>query len=66
LFQAAIFDAGKPATQALVEAPWYIVRLDDNRRARLDCIRHLIGRILYQKAPRNDQASEAFHEGRLR
>ena len=30
-------------------APWYIVRSDDKRRARLNCIRHLLGLIPYEK-----------------
>jgi polyphosphate kinase len=34
-------------------APWYIVRSDDKRRARLDCIRHLLGQIPYKKLPRD-------------
>ena len=33
-------------------APWYIVPSDDKRRARLNCIRHLIGLIPYQKVAR--------------
>ena len=32
-------------------APWYIVRSDDKRRARLNCIRHLLGLIPYEKVP---------------
>ena len=32
-------------------APWYIVRSDDKRRARLNCIRHLVGLIPYEKVP---------------
>ena len=32
-------------------APWYIVRSDDKRRARLNCIRHLLGLIPYEKLP---------------
>jgi polyphosphate kinase len=53
------------------EAPWYIIRSDDKRRARLNCIAHLLGAIPYKrikkdkiKLPRrsnkgsyNDQAS---------
>jgi polyphosphate kinase len=34
-------------------APWYILRSDDKRRARLNCIRHLLGEIPYQKLPRD-------------
>src|SRR5215470_1463027 len=30
-------------------APWYIVRSDDKRQARLNCIRHLLGLIAYEK-----------------
>jgi polyphosphate kinase len=33
-------------------APWYIVRSDDKRRARLNCIRHLLDLIPYQELPR--------------
>jgi polyphosphate kinase len=33
-------------------APWYVVRSDDKRRARLNLIRHLLGKIPYKKAPR--------------
>jgi polyphosphate kinase 2 len=33
-------------------APWYIVPSDDKRRARLNCISHLLGLISYKKLPR--------------
>jgi polyphosphate kinase len=33
-------------------APWYIVPSDDKRRARLNCISHLLGLISYSKLPR--------------
>ncbi len=33
-------------------APWYIIRSDDKRRARLNCIRHLLDMIPYEKVPR--------------
>jgi polyphosphate kinase len=33
-------------------APWYIIRSDDKRRARLNCIRHLLGMIPYEGVPR--------------
>src|SRR5262249_9566259 len=33
-------------------APWYIVRSDDKKRARLNCITHLLGLIPYKKVPR--------------
>ena len=32
-------------------APWYIVPSDDKRRARLNCIRHLLSLIPYEKVP---------------
>ena len=33
-------------------APWHIVRSDDKRRARLNCINHLLGLIPYKKIRR--------------
>ncbi|MHC4521279.1 MAG: polyphosphate kinase 2 [Planctomycetota bacterium] len=33
-------------------APWYIVRSNDKKRARLNCIAHLLGLIPYKKVPR--------------
>jgi polyphosphate kinase 2 len=33
-------------------APWYIVPSDDKRRARLNCISHLLSLIPYEKLPR--------------
>jgi len=35
-------------------APWYIVPSDDKRRARLNCISHLLGLIPYKKLPRKE------------
>jgi polyphosphate kinase 2 (PPK2 family) len=35
------------------EAPWCIVRSDDKRRARLNCIAHLLSLIPYEKVPRD-------------
>ncbi len=32
-------------------APWYIVRSDDKRRARLNCIRHLLDYVPYEEVP---------------
>jgi polyphosphate kinase 2 len=34
------------------EAPWHIVRSDDKRRARLNCIAHLLSLIPYKDVPR--------------
>jgi polyphosphate kinase 2 len=33
-------------------APWYVVRSDDKKRARLNLITHLLSRIPYKEAPR--------------
>jgi len=33
-------------------APWYILRSDEKKRARLNCIRHVLNLIPYKKAPR--------------
>jgi polyphosphate kinase 2 len=33
-------------------APWYILRSDDKKRARLSCIHHLLSLIPYKKVPR--------------
>jgi polyphosphate kinase len=33
-------------------APWYLVRSDDKRKARLNCISHLLSMIRYKKVPR--------------
>ena len=33
-------------------APWHIVRSEDKKRARLNCIAHLLSLIPHKKAPR--------------
>jgi polyphosphate kinase len=35
------------------DAPWHVVRTDDKRRARLNCISHLLSLIPYEEAPRD-------------
>ncbi len=35
------------------EAPWWIVEAVDKKRARLNCIHHLLGQIPYQEVPHN-------------
>lgn len=35
-------------------APWYILRSDDKRRARLNCISHLLSLIPYEGLPREE------------
>src|SRR5215475_10049220 len=37
-------------------APWYIVPADDKRRARLNCISHLLSQIRYEALPREKPA----------
>jgi len=34
------------------ETPWYIVRSDDKKRARLNCISHLLKLVPYEEVPR--------------
>ncbi len=36
------------------EAPWYIVEGTDKKRARLNCIDHLLGQIPYEPVPHED------------
>jgi hypothetical protein len=33
-------------------APWYVLRSDDKKRARLNCIRQLLSLIPYKELPR--------------
>jgi len=33
-------------------APWYIIRNDDKRRGRLNCIAHILSLIPYKRIPR--------------
>jgi hypothetical protein len=33
------------------EVPWYIVDADDKRRARLNCISHLLSKVPYEDKP---------------
>jgi polyphosphate kinase 2 len=40
------------AATDIEEAPWYVVHGDDKRRARLNCISHLLSMIPYQDVPR--------------
>ncbi|MET0432307.1 MAG: polyphosphate kinase 2 [Hyphomicrobium sp.] len=34
------------------EAPWWVVHADDKKRARLNCISHLLTQLAYQEVPR--------------
>ena len=33
------------------QAPWFVVQADDKRRARLNCIRHLLSQVPYEDVP---------------
>ncbi len=33
------------------QSPWYILRSDDKKRARLNCIRHILNQMPYKKVP---------------
>ena len=34
------------------ESPWWVVQADDKKRARLNCIHHLLAQVPYQSVPR--------------
>ena len=34
------------------QSPWFVVEADDKRRARLNCITHLLSQIKYKDVPR--------------
>ncbi|KQV89755.1 polyphosphate kinase [Pelomonas sp. Root1237] len=36
------------------ESPWWVVPADDKKRARLNCIHHLLGQMPYQEVPHAD------------
>ena len=40
------------------EAPWFVIKSDDKKRARLNAIRHFLGRIDYPGRPSNLQVDE--------
>ncbi len=42
------------ARTSIPEAPWYIVEANDKRRARLNCIHHLLGLVPYAETPHDD------------
>jgi polyphosphate kinase len=45
-------------------APWHIVRSDDKKRARLNCISHLLAAIPYDKLPREKvKLPDRSHKG---
>ena len=42
------------ARTSIPEAPWYIVEGNDKKRARLNCIAHLLDRIPYEEVPQEE------------
>jgi polyphosphate kinase len=36
------------------ESPWWVVKADDKKRARLNCIHHLLGQMPYREVPHAD------------
>jgi hypothetical protein len=36
------------------EAPWWVVQADDKKKARLNCIAHLLGQVPYQEVERSE------------
>ena len=38
----------------IAEAPWYVVQANDKKRARLNCIAHLLDQIPYEPVPHED------------
>jgi hypothetical protein len=46
-------------------APWHILRSDDKKRARLNCISHLLSQIPYEALPQEKiQMPERSKEGK--
>ena len=47
--------------------PWHILRSDDKKRARLNCISHILSMIPYKKVPKEKvENAEALQKRRLR
>ena len=44
-------------------APWFIVRSDDKKRARLNCISQLLSLIPYKRIPEARQTSQTIEKG---
>ena len=49
-------------------APWYIVRSDDKKRARLNCISHLLSLASFhtRKSPGKSETTRTLQEGSIR
>jgi len=50
------------------EAPWWVVQAVDKKRARLNCIRHLLDQVPYHEVPRStiDLPQREHHEDYIR
>ena len=50
------------------EAPWWVVQAVDKKRARLNCIHHLLGQVPYHEVPRPtiDLPQREHHEDYIR
>ena len=49
------------------ESPWYIIPSDDKKRARLNCISHLLNLIPWESVRREkDQTAQALQQRRIR
>ena len=47
---------GTFARTDIPEAPWFIVKINDKKRARPNCIRHLLEQIPYEDVPYDEVA----------
>ena len=50
------------------EAPWWVVKADDKKKARLNCIHHLLGQMPYEEVQHPSIAlpDREWHEDYLR
>ena len=63
LLAGARHDARRRPTRK--HAPWHIVRSDDKRRARLNCIAHILRSIPFKKVAANEgQAAQTIGQGK--
>jgi hypothetical protein len=46
------------------QAPWYVVPSDDKKRARLNCISHLLGMISYEDTKHDVPEIPPLEEGK--
>ena len=47
-------DSNEVFFKASKQSPWYVVNADDKRKARLNCIHHLLSKIPYQPLQYDD------------